>query len=312
MRFVRSLPFVVPLLLVSCGSKQDLFIGEISTRADAGSAGVASNAGAQATGGTAANAGNATGGSTAGGSDGSGGNLGGADTGAAGVGGFSDDDCPVGEAPPPGSLVHRYSFDGTGNVAVDAVSGADGNLVGAKLDGAGNLTMSGEGAEYVDLPDGIVSSLTDVTIVTWTTWQGEAAYPRVFDFGSSDANYFTVIPKTGFEDQAKPGLGAEIKVPGFDTVTLASTAAMKNINAQVSFVLRGGVSAALYLDAVRLAVRATAITLADIDDHNNWIGRSQYASNPPYQGVYQEFRIYDAALDACQLHTLLVNGPEMP
>lgn len=310
MRFVRSPLLALSFLLLDCGSKQDLFIGEILTRTDGGTAAVAGGGGGPpATGGTPPEAGREVGGSpaVAGGNE-----LGGADTSATGAGSTNDENCPTGEAPPAGSLIHRYSFEGTGKLAIDSIAGADGALIGATLDGAGNLTMSGENAQYVDLPDGIVSSLTDLTVVTWTTWQGEAAYPRVFDFGSSDANYFTVIPKTGFEDQAKPGLGAEIKVPGFDTVTLASTAPMKNINAQVSFVFRGGVSAALYLDAVRLAIQPTAITLADIDDRNNWIGRSQYASNPPYQGVYQEFRIYDAALDACQLHTLLVNGRETP
>ena len=220
-------------------------------------------------------------------------------------------------------MVHRYSFDGTGAVATDSISGDDGQLIGTMLNGDGTVTMTGDSRQYVDLPNGIISALTDVTIVTWVTWEDGAAYQRIFDFGSSTTatgeglgstgrSYMAVIPKTGFEDQAKPGLGGEIKVPGFPTVTLASTENMKNRTAQVSFVFRGGVSASLFIEDRLLATQATAITPADINDVNNWVGQSQYEDNPFYQGGYQEFRIYDVALDACQLHTLLVRGRESP
>jgi hypothetical protein len=82
--------------------------------------------------------------------------------------------------------------------------------------------------------------------------------------------------------------------------------------AQVSLVFKSGVSAALYLDGSLLAAEPTAITLADIDDRNNWIGQSQWQTDPVFQGSYEELRIYDTALDACQLHTLLVRGPQTP
>ena len=76
----------------------------------------------------------------------------------------------------------------------------------------------------------------------------------------------------------------------------------------MGFVFRGGVSASLYVDLQLVAQEATAITLGDIDDRNNWLGRSEYAVNPPYQGEFQEFRIYGVALSGCQLRTVLVRG----
>jgi hypothetical protein len=306
MRLVRQPLLVLPLLLVGCGSRQDLFIGEILTRSDAGSGSVPSaGMGAQPAGGAGAVAG--VGGTVdVGGSSGGSGDAGGS----AGTAGTGADNCVDGERPAEGSLLHRYSFNGTGAVATDSISGANGNIIGAMLDGNGNVVMTGDSAQYVDLPNGIVSSLTDVTVVAWTTWKGEAAYPRVLDFGSSDGNYFAVIPKTGFEDQTKPGIGAEMKVAGFDTVTLASTENVKDRDVFVAFVFRGGVDASLYVDFELVAQEATAITLADIDDRNNWLGRSEYAGNPPYQGEYGEFRIYGAALNGCQLRNVLVNGKD--
>jgi hypothetical protein len=153
------------------------------------------------------------------------------------------------------------------------------------------------------------------------TWTGGAAYQRVFDFGIStqgeglgDAgrSFLAVMPMTGFDDQMKPGLGGEVKAPGFPTVTLASTEEMEDRAAQVGFVFKSGVSAALYLDGNRLASETTSITLADIDDRNNWLGQSQFQNDPEFEGAYEEFRIYDVALSSCQLHTLLVRGPQTP
>jgi hypothetical protein len=324
---VASLPLLaITLLLTDCGSSQDLVIGELLLTGEAGTASnSAGSAGAESTGGAVAAAGTAGSTGAVAGSD-----AGGMDAaGAAGVAGSSEENCVAGSEPPQGSLIHRYSFDGTTAVATDAISGADGNVittingapVATPLDGSGVLSMDGKAHKYVDLPNGIVSSLTDITVVTWMTWVDGAAYQRVFDFGIStqgeglgDAgrSYLAVMPKTGFDNQLKPGLGGEMKAPGFPTVTLASAEDMRNRPAQVAFVLKGGLSAALYLDGNLLASQTTAITLADIDDRNNWIGQSQYSVNPPFWGSYEEFRIYNVPLDGCQLHTLLVRGPQSP
>jgi Concanavalin A-like lectin/glucanases superfamily len=319
MRVASPALLALPLLLVDCGSKGDLVIGQILLRGEAGTTSpVGGSVGAEPTGGALATAG--TGGST--GALGGSTDVGGADVaGAAGMAGSSEEDCVAGSEPPVDSLLHRYSFDGTGATAIDSILGADGPIIGPTLDGSGLLKMNGKDRQYVDLPNRIVHTLTDVTIVTWMTWVNGAAYQRVFDFGignsgetqgTTGVNYLAVMPKTGFDNQAKPGLGGEMKVPGFPTVTLASAEDMQNRPAQVSFVFKSGVSAALYLDGNRLALQTTAITLADIDDRNNWIGQSQYGGNPPFNGSYEEFRIYKTALDGCQLHTLLVRGPQSP
>lgn len=311
----------VTLVLTDCGSKQDLIIGELRLKDQAGTAGMSGgSAGAEPTGGAAPTAGaSGSAGTTGGTMDAAGSPEGGA----AGMAGSPEENCVEGSEPPLGSLIHRYSFDGTGSMAVDTISPTDGNgtVIGTMLDGSGLVTMDGASGEYVDLPNGIISKLTDVTVITWTTWVDGAAYGRVFDFGigthgeglvmgDAGVSYMAVLPKTGFDNQAKPGLGGEMKAPGFPTVTLASTEDMRNRFGQVAFSFKGGVSAALYLDGKLLASEPTAITPANIDDRNNWIGQSQYYGNPAYHGSYDEFRIYNVALDGCQLRTLYLRGPQ--
>lgn len=333
MRLARLHLLAGLLLLTECGSKQDLVLGYVAL-SEAGSSNTpGAGAGGDATAGTPAVSG--AGGSVdpVGGTDPG---VGGDAAGAAGAGDAGappepPEDCLMGEEPPLGSLVHRYSFDAGGNV-VDSIKGSNGTLEGGAMFGAdGTLVLNPpdpnnpnapDTKQFVNLPNGIVHDLTDVTVVAWTTWSGSgAAWQRIFDFGVSlggegQANggrsYICVMPFTGFDNQNKPGLGAEMKVPGFPTVTLASTEDMDDRLAQVAFSFKGGVSAALYLDGTRLAMQATNIKPSDVDDSNNWLGKSQYGDNPYYKGTYEELRVYDVALNGCQLHTLLVRGPQNP
>lgn len=326
-----ALPYLaLPLFFIDCGSKADLLIGELQSVSTAGSASALPSAGKGAEPSTAGTAQGATGGTHVAGS-GAGPSEGGAGgAGTAGEGGASDvpggasGTCLGGEEPPLGSLVHRYSFDGTGTSVVDSVGTADGNLVGgATLDGSGVLTLpgnrDGQPDQYLNLPNGLISKLEGVTIVAWTTWLGGAGYQRVFDFGVSDLgetqgnsgkSYITVMPSTGFANGT--GLGAEVAAPGSATLQLPSPENMLNRSAQVAFAFQSGVSLELMLDGKSLIRSSTSLQLSEINDVNNWVGESQWSKDHCYHGTFDELRIYNVALTACQLQTLYDRGPATP
>ena len=44
---------------------------------------------------------------------------------------------------------------------------------------------------------------------------------------------------------------------------------------------------------------------------NNWLGRSQWAPHPLFQGIYDEFRIYSKALSAAQIAEDFAKGPDV-
>jgi hypothetical protein len=46
-----------------------------------------------------------------------------------------------------------------------------------------------------------------------------------------------------------------------------------------------------------------------VDDVNNWLGRSQYSSDPAFGGTIYEFRIYGAALTQVELGASFAAGP---
>jgi hypothetical protein len=310
----------LPVLLSYCGSKQDLLIGEVApavtaeagsgTSPSSGMGGETSSAGATQ-GGVPGSAGSAV----ADGGDG------GATEANAGAGGATDD-CVGDEEPPLDSLLHRYSFDGTGTLALDSIGGQDGNVVGgALLDGSGVLSLAGnrdgQPDQYVNLPNGLISGLSQVTLIAWTTWQGGAGYQRIFDFGISDQgemqggsgrSYFAVMPSNGFTNGT--GLGAEISAPGFATLALPSTQDIEDRPSVVALAYKSAVDVELFLDGKSLIRSPTAVALSDIDDKNNWLGESQWSKDHCYHGTYDEFRIYNVALTACQLRTLVARGPD--
>jgi len=101
--------------------------------------------------------------------------------------GAPDEDSVFGASclPLQDAIVHRYSFE---NDANDSVGTSHGTLVGGATIAGGALTLAGgTSGQYLDLPNGLVSSLTNATLEAWVTWTGSAGgmWQRVFDFGSS-------------------------------------------------------------------------------------------------------------------------------
>ena len=306
------------VVIAACGSKTDLLIGRNLTSAG--------------TGGAIPEAGLPDSMPTEGGTGG----VSGAPE-AAGAAGTPDLVCEPVEVPPLHSLVHRYSFDGTGTVISDSVGGAvwNGTLMGSDgsaLDGAGVLQLGGVNG-YVDLPNGILSSLLakDVTLMAWTRWpKGGSAWQRIFDFGNTTrgedplwsvatgkaeptytgTTYLATSPYTTWP----PGgnVGVELKTPSTPTIHLGAANSLKNSTLrQVTVVFEEGVGVRLYLDAQLLGSFASPLAkLSELQDLNDWLGRSQTDSDHAYNGAYAEFRIYAAALSPCAIASELAAGPD--
>lgn len=309
-----------------------------------GAGGTTSTAGAPGAGGTAPSqggtAGTATGGQVNGGTSGSGGALGsagkagsgaGGDTSAAdgGAGGAPDvptDPCPVCTAL-KGALVHRYDFEGTGTAVRDRVGNAHGTVQGATLstvNGKGAVVLSGgTTGPYVDLPNGILSSLTNATLEAWVTWGGGNAWQRIFDFGDSTdqppennpaagKSYLFLTPITdagsGAVMRAVYSLNGGLEA---DETRVSGTTALPQTLAQVAVVVDSKAKELrLYLNGVSVGSQAFTGALADVNDVNAWLGRSQYDADPELTGTFHDFRIYGAALSASQIAASFAAGPD--
>ncbi len=234
---------------------------------------------------------------------------------------------PAGRA----ELIHRYSFNESGGTVVnDSVGTAHGVLkgTGAFFDGAGRLYLPGGTpsdaaadviAGYVDLPNGLISSLNRLTIEAWVTWEGSGSWQRIFDFGTSaggedisngQGNYLFLSP------QGPAALRFAVRDPatGTEPTQLTSTAAL-TVGEPVCITVTydpATNTARLYSNAVLVASGPAAVALNLINDVNNWLGRSQWGPDGMFAGSYDEFRIHNSALTPVEVAASFVAGPDQP
>jgi hypothetical protein len=251
------------------------------------------------------------------------------DAGTDGSGGATTAGTGTGGIPLNTRLVHRYTFDGTGTTVTDGVGTAHGTIVGgATLDGDGKVTLAGGTSdEYIELPNGIISSLSATTIETWVYWDGDEpwAWQRVFDFGNSDAGEGL----QGISATTHLSLALE---SSFTRLVFDADPALQEQTWRHHF--GGGLTGAepyhivavfsdepgdqhiiCYVDGVPLA-GATSVPdsegLADLDDVNNWLGRAQWAADDDFAGIFYEVRIYDVALTQAEVVESGAAGPDTP
>jgi hypothetical protein len=66
----------------------------------------------------------------------------------------------------------------------------------------------------------------------------------------------------------------------------------------------------MYLNGVPVAAGTAVIPLSGIVDTNNWLGRSQFATDPDFIGSYNEFRIYSGLLSDADVAADYAAGPD--
>ncbi|NWF86174.1 MAG: Ig-like domain-containing protein [Bryobacteraceae bacterium] len=234
------------------------------------------------------------------------------------------------------TLIHRYSFNETSGTTVDdSVGNADGVIKGngAAFDGAGRLTLPGGGlstdaadviAGYVDLPNHIINVLTNASFEAWVTWGGASggAWQRIFDFGTSDGgedisngngNYLFLCPAVGGASAGNFRFAVRDPATGTEPVQLnAATPLPTDEEVLLTVVYDAQNNASrLYSNGVLVAAGPASVPLSTINDVNNWLGRSQWPDGM-FVGSYNEFRIYDTALNPLEVAASFASGPENP
>jgi hypothetical protein len=243
-----------------------------------------------------------------------------------GEGGAGPNGCPACAALRD-ALVHRYDFEGSGTAVMDRVGSAHGAVVGSatlsKVDGKGVLVLGGgTSGAYVNLPNELLSSLTNATLEAWVTWAGGSGWQRIFDFGDSTAASPEDNPANGksylFLTPTTTTTGGVMRTAyslsgvGDDAETRADAAAALPLTlTQVAVVVdAAGGQLLLYQNGKVVGGQALSAALGSINDVNCWLGRSQYEADPELEGTFHDFRIYDVALTASQIAASFAGGPD--
>jgi hypothetical protein len=167
----------------------------------------------------------------------------------------------------------------------------------------------------VNFPNGLISGQTNVTLEAWVTWNGGAAWQRIFDFGSSSAGennqgtgltYFMLTPQSGsgpmrFAITTNSSSG-EAGIQGQGAFPIGQPTEVA-----VSYDFLAG-SVVLYVNGQRITNGAASLPLNGINDVNVWLGRSQW-TDPYFNGQFDEFRIYNGAVSDAGIAASFAAGP---
>ena len=182
-------------------------------------------------------------------------------------------------------------------------SGAAGARVPGEFGNALQLTGNGD---YAQLPNGIVSGLSDFTVSAWVNPSQNSAWSRIFDFGTGTNNYMFLTLSAGGGPLrfgiTTSGNGNEQQLTAPGTLPLNT---WSNVAVTLS-----GTTGTLYIDGKPVATD-TNMTLHPSSlgvTNQNYIGRSQFP-DPFLDATVDDFQIYDHALSASDVATLAGGQP---
>jgi len=170
---------------------------------------------------------------------------------------------------------------------------------------------------YVTVPSAQALAPTAITLAVWVNLATNTAaqnWERIFDFGASTMTYMYLTARAS--DAPNTPVRFAITTKG-NTATaeqrLDGTSMLsESVWHHIAVVLPAGptYTGTLYIDGVPVATNST-MTLHASNlgvTTNNWLGRSQFSgtsgSNPCFNGLLDEFRVYKRALSQQEIAVL--------
>ncbi|MEY4489271.1 MAG: hypothetical protein RIQ79_1779, partial [Verrucomicrobiota bacterium] len=263
--------------------------------------------------------------------------------------------------PASASLTQRWSFNNAASAATsgttftDSVGGVVATLRGngATLNGSalvlpgtttGNQTAATISA-YLDLPNGLLSSRTHLTVEIWATPVSVKTWQRLFDFGNmagagdglgatgewtgglatasgtttaSDEFALTLCANNSLNTHRLYGrLNYTAPSTGnyYIESTLATTAGQRyhyvvTFENAVGTYGAAGARETWYRDGIQIGTVDVPWQLSQLNDVNNWIGRSQFSGDSLSNASFDEVRLYNHVLTAAEISANLTAGPD--
>jgi hypothetical protein len=226
----------------------------------------------------------------------------------------------AGSTLPPGAAlalpepIRRYSFSGSGQVVPDAAGGSDALLRGnVVLDGAGAVSLPGQGEGFVELPSDLLNESASFTVLVWLSVRSDACWQRALDLlHTQPSNAGTLItslfltpygcpdglPTLGYvAGNAKFHLNGESAITGDGLVQLGASYSAR------SQTLR------LIVNGVVHKEQSVPVDVRTLHRARSVLGRSDFG-DPQLDGAITELRVYASRLEPEELAEVYARGPD--
>ena len=214
------------------------------------------------------------------------------------------------------TLTHRYSFS---TDASDSIGNADGLLMnGASVSGGAVIL---DGSDYVNLPNDLVVGYNAITIEVWVTDNGSGTWARIYDFGNSSGGEDNPATGTQYMFLTLPSGDGNLREAstlnsngGEEIVEWAGGRPPIGQQTHIVWTSDGTTHEGhLYVDGAEVGNNMNLTVTPDSlgSTLNNWLGRSQWANDPLFNGTIDEFRIYNGALNSETVQRNFELGPDI-
>jgi hypothetical protein len=207
----------------------------------------------------------------------------------------------------PAALVHRYSFTSD---ASDSVGGPawNGTLPNGGTFANGQVSLAAASSQYVQLPAGILSNYTAVTIDAWASFGTLPSACFFYGFGNISRNsglqYIFCQPQNGRIAITPSDWSGEQSTPN-----AGSWSGLTNVHVTSVYDPPEGYLA-LYVNGVLVGqTNAVTVPFSSVNDLYSYIGRSLYSGDSYFNASVDEFHIYNGVLHADEIAASQVLGP---
>jgi DUF1680 family protein len=156
--------------------------------------------------------------------------------------------------------------------------------------------------QYVDLPAQVLGGTAEITLAAWVRPTHASSWARVFDFGDNTTRYLYLAARNA---DGVPRFAVTVNGPGSEQGLDGTAQLPLNRWSHLAVTIAGG-TGTLYVDGRAVATNpAMSLTPAALGTlAHNWLGRSNYASDPVFAGAFGGFDVWSRALTAAEIAEL--------
>mgnify|MGYP000847071047 FL=1 len=210
-------------------------------------------------------------------------------------------------------LVSHYKFTSTdGGIIADTISGYDAQIMSgngsvlpdlavnapAGLAGLGRITslpFTAASQHYLQVDEQYAATFKDLTVSMWFKTTGTSSYQRIFDYGNGQGNSTFICPH--YNGVGRAAFSVDVPDHGERRVESALDAVVNNVWTHITATLSGN-TARLFINGEWVNMSAEFL-YPPVDNGatiQNWIGRSQYGSDPYFSGNIADLKVWNYAL----------------